>query len=93
MARLAIPAQFRTESNVQAHIDVFLAEGPGEQDAWLIALLRGYVDMNAFLDKAVRWDGAILDPLFISQRESPFGFTYSAWAARGCARRHSAQRL
>jgi len=54
MARLAIPAQFRTESNVQAHIDVFLAEGPGEQDAWLIALLRGYVDMNAFLDKAVR---------------------------------------
>jgi len=69
------------DQTAQENIDVLLAPGPGEEDAWVIALLRGYVDMDAFLDASGQWSPYILDALFHAQQNTPLQFGYAAWAA------------
>ncbi|MEI2650151.1 MAG: NACHT domain-containing protein [Dermatophilaceae bacterium] len=61
--------------------DRILADGPGDRDAWLLALLRGHVDMYSFLDKMAPGE-ALLDPLFASQSGRPLGFSYSSWGSQ-----------
>lgn len=74
-----------TERLSRLHIKEILAAGPGEQDAWIISLIRGRVDMDDFLSQATSWDVEFLDPLFVLPAASPLGFHYAPWAM-GCLR-------
>lgn len=74
------------EEQVDQHKDLLLADGPGDRDAWLIALTRGYVSMDNYLDQAEKWGGEVLDPLFTPQVLAPLGFNFPDWASRAATR-------
>lgn len=74
------------DEQVTVHKQVLLADGPGDRDAWLVALTRGYVSMSEYLDNSAKWGGAMLDSLFTSQVEAPLAFALTDWASTAVLR-------